>query len=248
MKFTKLILALVLALSVATTSFAFMDAIYDDSNTNQQGQAQGQIGINDNDNTNQQGQGQGQGQIGINENVNDNYNRSYNENDARSNQDQDQGQLQGQSQDATAVQGQGQAMGQAQGNVGIQEGNDVNVAVEGDDYDSYAFAAPAMNAEKGTSPLNAYSVFGGVGVSQTEDYVVCVEKIATVERLQKAGYIDATRAKVEALEAFEQMKHATRPKRLLCFGPKTTGRHLLNVFGILNWEDGYKAIEDMKQE
>jgi len=80
---------------------------------------------------------------------------------------QKQGQLQGQ------LQGQAQGQGQIQGNLGIQKGNDVNISGdEGDDFKAYSFTAPALSANKGVSELNAYSIFGGIGISSTEEYQV----------------------------------------------------------------------------
>jgi hypothetical protein len=126
------------------------------------------------------------------------------------------------------------------------QANAQSVNVEGDELNSWAFAAPAMNAEKGTSPLNAYSIFGGIGVSETEEYSVCVEKIAVIERLMGLGFLTQEEAKIEALKAFAQMKDATKPKRFMGFLWKTRGRHLLNGLGLLatdSWIDEDKTAE-----
>jgi hypothetical protein len=271
--FKRLVIILaILALVGVAPAFAFMDAIYDDSNTNQQGQAQGQIaeggdsnasanatggnqgqqqgqgqgqiGINKNDNTNQQGQGQGQGQIGINK-----QGQIAEGGDSNQDQGQQQGQIginkqmQGQigindqGQDQDQLQGQGQA----QGNLGIQKGNTTDVNVQDNsEYNSYAFSPPAIHAQKGTSTANMYSIFGGVGLSQTEEYTIAIEKIAVIERLEDLGYITKEEAIEEARQTFKELDSASQPKRIFGIFGRTRGRHLLNGLGLFAWDSFYK--------
>jgi len=201
------------------------------------------------DNSNEQGQAQGQGQIGINRNQNDLSNRNLNDLSNR-NQNQ-QGQMQGQGQGQAQGQGQGQMQGQvatggdanqgqAQGQIaaqGNEQGTSVEVGGDDNDYRAYAFAPPALNAEKGTEPLNAYSIFGGIGISNTEEYQIAIEKINVVGIMMDAGLLTKEEARVEALEAFEQLKEASKSKRVLGLLWKTRGRHLGNLLGLLSMED-----------
>ena len=107
-------------------------------------------------------------------------------------QGQAQGQLQGQAQGQIGINKQGQSQrayggssdqGQYQGNLGIQKGNDTNtstnVSVSGDDGDevkAYSFSAPGLSANKGVSEGNFYSVFGGIGISSTEEYQLAIDR------------------------------------------------------------------------
>jgi len=130
-----------------------------------------------------------------------------------------------------------QDQGQAQGQVAVGK-----VAVDIQDnseYKSYSFSPPAIHAQKGTESGNMYSIFGGVGLSQTEEYTVAIETLATIERMQGAGYLTVEEAKEEALKVYTQMRTATQPKRWLGIFGKTRGRHLLNVFGLLAWDSWY---------
>lgn len=177
-------------------------------------------------------QGQQQGQIGINEN--DNSNRNTNLQGQGQGQEQGQGQLQGQ------LQGQGQAQGQGQLSVGK-----VNVQ-DNSEYESYSFAPPGIKPVVGTETANVYSIFGGIGLSNTEEYQVCIEKLSTVQAMEKAGYLTSEEAQEEAMKAYIQMKDSTKPRRILGFGPKTRGRHLLNLFGFLandSWVNEDKVNE-----
>lgn len=130
------------------------------------------------------------------------------------------------------MQGQGQKQVSV-GEVDTNQANTQSVKLEGDTIKTYAFAPPALNAEKGTSPLNAYSIFGGIGISNTEEYQVCIEKIAVIERMGALHYLSKEEARKEAREAFKQLKGATKTKRVLGILWKTRGRHLLNGFGLL---------------
>ena len=168
---------------------------------------------------------------------------------------QAQGQLQCQEQEQQ--QGQGQLQGQALFNKnksGSQSGsksdatsgsksessseqsNTQKTTVEGDEVKYYSSAWPALSAQKGVSPLNAYSIFGGVGISQTEEYQQAIEKIKVVKVMEEEGYLTRTEAIKEAREAFLQLKDATAPQRLLGILWRTKGdRNLLNGLGLLDW-------------
>jgi len=178
--------------------------------TNQQGQQQGNVGIN----------GQQQGIDSDIANRNDNDNRNINTNLLNNNQGQDQGQAMEQGQIAV-------------GQVQVQDNSS-------QEYKAFSFAPPGIAAVKGTSSANMYSIFGGIGLSQTEEYTIAIEKLAVIERLQGAGYITEEQARNEALVTYIQLDSATQPKRILGIFGKTRGRHLLNLMGLLSW-DSYWA-------
>ena len=145
-------------------------------------------------------------------------------------------------------QGQGQLQGQGQQQLGqVGTGNEQATSFT-DNSKTYAFAPPAINGEKGTSPLNAYSIFGGIGMSSTEQYAVCIEKISVIERLEGKGYITREEAIAEARNAFAQMKGVTKDKRFLGVLWKTSGRDLLNGLGLLSWDSFWSGSEFNKTE
>ena len=141
-------------------------------------------------------------------------------------QGQAQGQLQGQAQAAVAVQGQAQ-----------KASNDQAVSVGGDSEETkvYANTWPAIHGDQGSSNMNAYSIFGGVGFTETKEYRVCIEKLQVIENLGKSGVLTKEEVVNESLSAWEQLKKSTRPERWLGFGFRTSGRNLLNVLGLLSW-------------
>ena len=139
---------------------------------------------------------------------------------------QEQGQLQGQAQSAVAVQGQAQ-----------KASNDQAVSVGGDSEETkvYANTWPAIHGDQGSSNMNAYSIFGGVGFTETKEYRVCIEKMQVIENLGKSGVLTKEEVVNESLSAWEQLKKSTRPERWLGFGFRSSGRNLLNVLGLLSW-------------
>jgi hypothetical protein len=108
---------------------------------------------------------------------------------------------------------------------------------DGDEVKAYSFSAPGLSANKGVSEGNFYSVFGGIGISATEEYQLAIDRIAVVERLEAAGYIDSSSAREQALAAYSQLVDATQPKRVLGVLWKTRGRHLGNLFGLASMDD-----------
>jgi len=162
--------------------------------------------------------------IGINANTNiiDSTNKLISDisNKVSNNQDQDQN--------------QGQIQGQvANGIVKTEQGNSQNVNIDGDTQKNYMLVAPAQVATKGMESAAMYSIFGGLNLSQTEEATVCQDKINVITAMMANGLLSKDEAILEAKIAFAQLKDSTKPKRILMFGPKTRGRHLLNAFGIL---------------
>jgi hypothetical protein len=128
------------------------------------------------------------------------------------------------------IMGQGQAMGQI---------GKVSTQVEGDDVEAYSFTPPGLGANKGVSEANVYSLMGGIGTANTEEYQVCIDKLAVIERMQSLQYITAEEAQIEARKVYAQLQSATNPKRILGVLGKTRGKHLLNLFGFLAWDSFY---------
>ena len=208
----------VLMFMFACPSFAVLDAIYDTSTNQNQDIDNRNDNDNRNTNTNLLGNEQEQGIFDSGNSDNDNRNTNLLGND------QDQGQTQGQ--------GQGQGQGQfAVGKVNVEDNSE---------YKSYAFSPPAIHAQKGTSSANMYSIFGGIGLSQTEEYTIAIEKIAVIERMEALGYLTKEEAIEEARETFEELDSASQPKRVLGIFGKTRGRHLLNLMGLISFDSFYK--------
>lgn len=157
-----------------------------------------------------------------------------------------QGQGQGQQQGQAQGQGQGQAQGQAaiaaqgqiQGNLGIQRGNDVanSVKVEGDNVKTYAVSYPALSGGEGVSQANAYSLFGGLGLSNTEKYKAIITQIQAIE----ASSLDAELKDELVKDLVMDMVDSNKKQRFLGLFWETSGRNLLNLFGILSWDSFWK--------
>ena len=198
---------LVLVLAVMLLSLPAY-ALLDDNSTNQaQGQQQGQVGINDQEQGQLQGQGQAQGQ------------------------GQGQGQLQGQTAlGGTSLQAQGQAS--LQGN---KQQADMNV--EGDENTTYANAWPSLSGGEGVSQANAYSVFGGLGLSNTEQYKALITQIQAIEASRT---LDEVTKEELVKELIEKMVDSNKKKRFLGLFWETSGRNLMNLFGVLSWDSFWK--------
>ncbi len=166
-------------------------------------------------------------------------------------QDQGQGQGQDQGQGQNQGQAQGQGQGQAQAAVAIQgqnqgQGNEqVTNISDKDEVNSYVMAAPNTVAHDGQSAMSAYSVFGGLNIAESDEYMLAIEIIRTLSQMQAAGLITKDEARAEALEALDQLKESTRPKRVLGFLWKTRGRHAGNLLGLISMDDGYVAIQEV---
>jgi hypothetical protein len=159
--------------------------------------------------------------------------------DANQQQGQGQGQLQGQAQG----QGQGQAQaaiaaqGQIQGNLGIQKGNTTDVKVEGDNVKTYAVSYPALSGGEGVSQANAYSIMGGLGLSNTEEYKLLITQIQAIEAIQSLDV--ETKAEIVA-DLVDKLVESNKAQRFLGMFWRTSGRNLSNLFGILSWDSFWK--------
>jgi hypothetical protein len=176
------------------------------------------------DNTNDQAQGQAQGQL----------------------QGQGQAQGQGQMQGQAAIAAQGQLQGQASFvDATNKQGQVANgsVSVEGDESDDKTYAAsyPNLTGGEGVSQANAFSVFGGIGLSQTEKYKVYITQMQAVEASQSLT-TEEKQALVDVL--VKKMMDTNKKQRFCGIFWETSGRNLLNLFGILAWDSYWK--EDQK--
>ena len=141
-------------------------------------------------------------------------------------------------------QGQGQAQGQMQGQAAValqgqsqDAANAQSVSLGGDSEKTkiYANTWPTTQGDQGSSNMNAYSIFGGLGITETKEYRVCIEKLQVIENLGKTGVLSGDEVREESLKAWEQLKKSTLPERWMGFGFRTSGRNLLNVMGLLSW-------------
>lgn len=212
------VLAVVMAL-VLMASGAYALGDLENTNNNSANSSSSAVGINNNSNRNFN---TNVNNVDVN-NRNSNRNNAYSSSSARSNQNQNQGQLQGQMQGQIAAQANGQTMTN-------------NVSENHKFMEADANAWPGINGEKGTNNFNGYSIFGGVGISQTAEYQIAIDKLATIKVMEVNGYLSPEEAKAEAKAAYAQLKYATKDKRMLGILWKSTGRNLLNGFGLLTWD------------
>ena len=147
-------------------------------------------------------------------------------------QDQLQKQVQGQAQAAVAVQGQGQL-----GIVGQSAENDQTTNVGGDTNKTTANAWPGLSGGEGVSQANAYSVFGGLGLSNTEAYRKYIVQIQAIEASQ---LLTDTDKKTMVKYLFYKMMDTNKTQRLLGILWETSGRNLSNLFGILSWDSFWR--------
>jgi hypothetical protein len=142
---------------------------------------------------------------------------------------------------STAIQGQ------MQGQASIQDqGNTQNMDASKGDTKVFANQWPGINGEQGTNNFNGYSIFGGVGISATAEYRMCIEKLANIKMMESCGYFSKEEAISQAKEAWAQFLYTTKDKRFLGVLWKTTGRNLLNGFGLLAWDSFWTGGEFKK--
>jgi hypothetical protein len=165
--------------------------------------------------------------------------------------EQDQSQLQGQAQGQAQgqLQGQGQGQGQAQaataiqgqlGIVGQKQGNEQKTTVEGDSTKVYANSWPSVTGAEGVSSGNAATIFGSLGLSQTEKYKKIMPQLQAVSALVKEGMITPEEGRAIIKPMVEKLIRTNKTQRLLGILWETDGRNLLNGFGILAWDSVWK--------
>jgi len=169
------------------------------------------------------------------------------------NQGQQQGQLQGQQQGQD--QGQHQSIlasgnsssrsssesgslalqGQAQKNTGNQGNADVNISYE----DQLQFPSHVgLQAAYGTD--TAQMSIGGLTLSDTAPHVIAQTKMSILGIAYEAGVLSSDEVRAEVLTMLDQLNVQTRPKRIFGWGPRTSGKHLFNLFGIIA-TDSYRG-------
>jgi len=160
----------------------------------------------------------------------------FDDNSTDQDQSQGQGQLQGQAQGQLQGQAQGQAQaaiaaqGQLQGQSATQ-GNTQNIG--GDSTKAYANAWPSLSGGEGVSQANAYSVFGGLGLSNTEPYKAYITQIQAIEA---STVLDAETKQIYVSLLTQKMYKENKKQRFLGLFWETSGRNLLNLFGVLSWD------------
>lgn len=97
----------------------------------------------------------------------------------------------------------------------------------------YAYSAPGLAPQVGVESLQLNSVFGGIAVSNSEDYVKDMGRVGLVSKVYEQGLITKDEARNEVNQSLKRLKGSTGPKRLLGVGPVTRGKHLFNLFGLL---------------
>lgn len=129
---------------------------------------------------------------------------------------------------------QGQAQGQLQGQAAIAaQGQANSQAIGGDETKTYANAWPSLSGQEGVSQANAYSIFGGLGLSSTEPYKAYITQIQAIEAStvltpeDKALYVNML---------VHKMYKANKKQRFLGLFWETSGRNALNLFGLLSWD------------
>ena len=169
---------------------------------------------------------------------------AFDDNSNKNLQGQAQGQLQGQAQGQGQGQMQGQAAIAAQGQVGINDQAQTangSVAVEGDKNRTYAASYPNLTGGEGVSQANAYSVFGGLGLSNTEAYK---KYITQMQAIEASNILTAEEKTAMTKVLVEKMMTTNKKQRLLGVFCETSGRNLLNLFGILSWDSMWNENQE----
>lgn len=224
----KYISAAAVAFILLFSTAAFAITPYNNQNQGQyqeQGQDQSQL----------QGQAQGQQQSSFNANNNSNRNDNTNFNSNTSRSDS--------SSRSTANSASLSGASARNTSVGkVNTSTDVNVS--GDENKTYANAWPSLSGQEGVSQGNMYTIFGGMGNSETELYKVLVTSIQSIEA---SKYLTSAQKKLMVNRLFARLMKATRNKRLLGVGPETSGKNLLNLGGLLAWDsfwnDGQRPFQ-----
>ena len=112
---------------------------------------------------------------------------------------------------------------------------DQDQGVQIEEGDTKILVAPTTNAQKGQYSTNVYSIVGGIGIAETEQYQMCMDKIELISKLADAGYLTDDEAQAEMDEAFAQLKHLTKTKKFLGVLWRTSGCNLGSGFGLLAW-------------
>ena len=117
-------------------------------------------------------------------------------------------------------------------------GNSSAELKQGDDY---YLSAPNTVAEIGQRASSMYSIFGGVNMAQTEEAKQTSDNIKLLVFMAKNGIINKVELRKEAIVHYKQLRHASKPKRVLGILWRTRGNHLGNMFGALSMDSLYPS-------
>lgn len=132
-------------------------------------------------------------------------------------------------------QAQGQLQGQVQGQIAQGE-----VSVTGDTNKVFANSWPSVTGAEGVSSGNAATIFGSLGLSQTEKYKKIMPQLQAVSALVKDGMLTPEEGRAIIQPMVEKLVRTNKTQRLLGILWETDGRNLLNGFGILAWDSVWK--------
>lgn len=151
--------------------------------------------------------------------------------------EQDQTQLQGQAQG----QGQAQAATSIQGQLGIvgqanKQSTKQSVSVAGDTTKVYSASYPAVGATEGVSSGTASSLFGSLGLANTEQYKKLMPQIQVISALIKEGYISPKDGQEKIDYLVKRMIKSNKTQRFLGIFWETDGKSIMNLLGLLSWD------------
>lgn len=146
-------------------------------------------------------------------------------------QGQAQGQLQGQAQAATAIQGQLGIVGQAN-----KQATSQNVAVGGDTTKVYSASYPAVGATEGVSSGTASSLFGSLGLANTEQYKKLMPQIQVISALTKEGFLTQEEGQERIDNLVRRMIRSNKTQRFLGIFWETDTKSIMNLLGLLSWD------------
>jgi hypothetical protein len=168
----------------------------------------------------------------------------------------------GQDQGQAQAQGQGQAQGQLQGqlqgqitDVGVRNrvssktstaqeqiaNGEVSVGGDSDKSRTYVASYPSLSGGEGVSQANAYSVFGGLGLSNTEAYK---KYITQMQAIEASTILTAEDKKALTEVLVKKLMETNKKQRMLGILWETSGRNLLNLFGILSWDSFWNENQE----
>jgi hypothetical protein len=140
---------------------------------------------------------------------------------------------------------QGQQQGQLQGQLQNQVANG-EVTVVGDTQKVYANSWPSIGGAEGVSSGTASSIFGSLGMSNTEMYKKIVPQIQVVTALMKEEIISKETGTKIIDSLVEKMLKANKTQRLLGVFCESESKSLFNFLGLLSWDsfwtDGQKPF------
>ena len=150
-------------------------------------------------------------------------------------QNQNQGQAQGQLQGQLQGQGQLQTATAIQGQLGIVgQANKQSVSVGGDKI--YSASYPAVGATEGVSSGTASSLFGSLGLANTEQYKKLMPQIQVISALIKEKLISEEDGQAKIDYLVRRMIRSNKTQRFLGIFWETDTKSIMNLLGLLSWD------------